>query len=73
MQAARVHLKGGSWAQLDPADVTAKQLGSDPVKCNQTLVAKADLTVRLKASPQQACSTMSTHVLSNTNQPLIRL
>ena len=58
----KLRLKGGAWAQLHSADVTAKQLGSDPVKCNQTLIAEADLTVRLKASPQQACSSVSTHV-----------
>ena len=38
----------------NPADVPAKYLGSEPVKCNQALVSKADLTVCLKASPQQA-------------------
>ena len=37
----------------NPADVPAEYLGSKPVKCNQALVSKADLTVCLKASPQQ--------------------
>ena len=36
----------------NPADVSAKYFGSEPVNSNQALVSKADLTVCLKTSPQ---------------------
>ena len=52
LQAARGDLMG---LHLHSADVPPKELGSEPVDGHQTLVAKADLAVCLKAPPQQAC------------------